>query len=120
MTVGLMEAQEREACVESVLPSPSQTTEDSWESSRSVENNAIWVSKFDEILLDLWKPIVKYKFSHFVTTTTCNCAQVRLAARRPERLGHSKNAHAFPVQACVTPEKAHAFTEKAQRHSHQI
>ncbi|KAB2596604.1 hypothetical protein D8674_032054 [Pyrus ussuriensis x Pyrus communis] len=64
MTAGLMEAQEREACVELVLPSPFQTTEDSWESSRSVENNMIWVFKFDEILLDLWKPIIKYEFSH--------------------------------------------------------
>ncbi|XP_068329632.1 putative receptor like protein 25 [Pyrus communis] len=60
MTVGLTEAQEREACVDSFLPSPSQTTKYSWEFSRSVENNVIWVSKSDEILLDLWKSIVRY------------------------------------------------------------
>ncbi|KAB2621953.1 receptor-like protein 2 [Pyrus ussuriensis x Pyrus communis] len=58
MTVGLTKAQEREACVDSFLPSPSQTTKYSWEFSRSVENNVIWVSKSDEILLDLWKPVV--------------------------------------------------------------
>ncbi|KAM2197661.1 hypothetical protein ACFX1Q_001032 [Malus domestica] len=69
MTAGLMEVQEKEACVESVLPSPSQTTEYSWEFSRSVENDAIWVSKPDEILLDLWKPVVRYEFSYLVTTT---------------------------------------------------
>ena len=55
--------------MDSVLPSPSQTTEDSWKSSRFIENDVIWVSKFDEILLDLWKPVVKYELSHHVTTT---------------------------------------------------
>ncbi|KAB2624898.1 hypothetical protein D8674_016558 [Pyrus ussuriensis x Pyrus communis] len=69
MTVGLTEAQEREACVDSFLPSPSQTTKYSWEFSRFVENNVIWVSKSNEILLDLWKPVVKYEFSHLVTTS---------------------------------------------------
>ena len=69
MTVGLMEAQEREACVDSFLPSPSQTTKYSWEFSRSVENNMIWVSKSDVILLDLWKLVVRYEFSHLVTTS---------------------------------------------------
>ncbi|KAB2612644.1 hypothetical protein D8674_034960 [Pyrus ussuriensis x Pyrus communis] len=70
MTVRLTEAQEREACVDSFLPSPSQTTKYSWEFSRSVENNTIWVSKFDEILLDLWKPVVRYEFSYLVTITS--------------------------------------------------
>ncbi|KAM1152108.1 hypothetical protein EV1_034409 [Malus domestica] len=69
MTAGLMEAQEREACVDSFLPSPSQTTEYSWEFSRSVENDAIWVSKSNEILLDLWKPVVRYEFSYLVMTS---------------------------------------------------
>ena len=55
--------------MESVLPSPSQTAEDSWESLRSIENNMIWVSKSDEILLDLWKPVVRYEFSYLVTTS---------------------------------------------------
>ena len=54
---------------DSFLPSPSQTTKYSWEFSRSVENNVIWVSKSDEILLDLWKPVVSYKFSHLVMTS---------------------------------------------------
>ncbi|KAB2598980.1 receptor-like protein 2 [Pyrus ussuriensis x Pyrus communis] len=58
MTVGLTKAQEREVCVDSFLPSPSQTTKYSWEFSRSVENNVTWVSKSDEILLDFWKPVV--------------------------------------------------------------
>ncbi|KAM2138557.1 hypothetical protein ACFX1Q_010596 [Malus domestica] len=69
MTVRLTKAQEREACVESVMPSPSQTTEDSWRSSRSIENDTIWVSKSNEILLDLWKPVVRYEFSYLVTTS---------------------------------------------------
>ncbi|KAM2971415.1 hypothetical protein FF2_018232 [Malus domestica] len=69
MIVRLMEVQERKAYLESVLPSPSQTTEYSWEFSRSVKNDAIWVSKFDEILLNLCKPVVKYEFSHLVTTS---------------------------------------------------
>ncbi|KAB2596016.1 receptor-like protein 2 [Pyrus ussuriensis x Pyrus communis] len=56
MIVGLTKTQERKACVDSFLPSPSQTTKYSWD-SRSVENNVIWVSKSDEILLDLWKPV---------------------------------------------------------------
>ncbi|RXI00793.1 hypothetical protein DVH24_001027 [Malus domestica] len=69
MTVRLTNAQEREVCVESVMPSPSQTTEDSWRSSRSIENDTIWVSKSDEILLDLWKPVARYEFSYRVTTS---------------------------------------------------
>ncbi|KAM1935689.1 hypothetical protein ACFX15_019707 [Malus domestica] len=69
MTVRLTKAQEREACVESVMPSPSQTTEDLWRSSRSIENDMIWVSKSNEILLDLWKPVVRYEFSYLVTTS---------------------------------------------------
>ncbi|TQE14030.1 hypothetical protein C1H46_000324 [Malus baccata] len=71
MTEGLMEVQERETYVEAVLPSPSQTTEDSWRSSRSIENDVIWVSKSDEILLDLWKPVVRYEFSYLVMTSSC-------------------------------------------------
>ncbi|KAM1450135.1 hypothetical protein ACFX2I_037402 [Malus domestica] len=55
--------------MELVLPSPSQTTEYSLEFSRSVKNDVIWVSKSDEILLDLWKPVVKYEFSHIVMTS---------------------------------------------------
>ena len=55
--------------MDSDLLSPSQTTEYSWEFSRSVEKDAIWVSKSNEILLDLWKPVVKYEFSYLVTTT---------------------------------------------------
>ncbi|KAM1219640.1 hypothetical protein ACFX2G_047684 [Malus domestica] len=69
MTAGLMEAQEREVCVDSFLLSASQTTENSWEFLRSVENDAIWVSKSNEILLDLWKPVVRYEFSYLVTTS---------------------------------------------------
>ncbi|KAM0974993.1 hypothetical protein ACFX2C_018088 [Malus domestica] len=69
MTARLMEAQEREAYVDSFLSSPSQTIKYSWEFSRSVENDVIWVSKSNEILLDLWKTIVKYKFSHLMTTS---------------------------------------------------
>ncbi|XP_048422303.1 ethylene-responsive transcription factor ERF094-like [Pyrus x bretschneideri] len=57
MIAKLMEVQERETCVESVLPSPFQTTEYSWEFSKSVENDVIWVFKSDEILLDLCKPV---------------------------------------------------------------
>ncbi|KAM1702215.1 hypothetical protein ACFXTN_025377 [Malus domestica] len=70
MTAELMEVQEMEAFVESIMPSPSQTTEYSWEFSRSVKNNTIWVSKSDEILLDLWKSVVRYEFSYLVTTTS--------------------------------------------------
>ncbi|KAM1014660.1 hypothetical protein ACFX2C_044619 [Malus domestica] len=68
MIAELMEVQEREAYVESVMPSPSQTTEYSLEFSRSVENNTIWVSKSDKILLNLWKPVVRYEFSYLMMT----------------------------------------------------
>ncbi|KAB2622280.1 receptor-like protein 2 [Pyrus ussuriensis x Pyrus communis] len=76
MTMGLTEAQEREACVDSFLPSPSQTTKYLWEFSRSVENNMIWVSKSDKILLDLWKPVVRIMKTisidkAFATMTSC-------------------------------------------------
>ncbi|KAB2613323.1 hypothetical protein D8674_035639 [Pyrus ussuriensis x Pyrus communis] len=80
MTAGLMEAQEMQVYMESVLPSSSQTTKDSWESSRSIENNTIWVSKFDEILLDLWKPVVKYEFSHLLTTTVATTIPTTIGA----------------------------------------